>query len=235
AFLDSSRLVWAGGTLIADEWITGWDAKAGKALRRAVLKWGDEGSPEAQAFSPGADLLVTWPMSLWNAATGRRLRKIGDRDVGAHLMVFSPSGKTLGTQEGKGGDWDDPVQLWEVASGKERLRLPEDRPIKCMAFSPAGRLLATGWHHHIRMTDLVSGKEIGRFVGHERNVACLAFSPDGRRLVSGSEDTTVLVWDMAAITKKARPQAATIQSKELESIWPALASDDASKAYQAIL
>src|SRR5207245_6747121 len=104
-----------------------------------------------------------------------------------------------------------------------------------MAFSPDGRLLATGWSRHVRLTDLVSGEELGRFAGHERNVACMAFSPDGRRLCSGSEDTTVLVWDMGAITKKARPQAESLQSKGLESLWSALAGDDATKAYQAIL
>jgi WD40 repeat protein len=34
--------------------------------------------------------------------------------------------------------------------------------------------------------------------GHLTRVTCLAFSPDGRRLLSGSEDRTLLVWDLAS-------------------------------------
>jgi WD40 repeat protein len=33
-----------------------------------------------------------------------------------------------------------------------------------------------------------------------RKAKRFAFTPDGRRLASGSNDTTVLVWDMEAIT-----------------------------------
>jgi hypothetical protein len=32
--------------------------------------------------------------------------------------------------------------------------------------------------------------------GHLARIACLAFSPDGRQIVSGSEDSTLLVWDV---------------------------------------
>ena len=42
------------------------------------------------------------------------------------------------------------------------------------------------------------------FSGHTAPVACGGFSPDGKLVITGSEDTTVIVWDPktgAAVTK----------------------------------
>src|SRR5207247_1791195 len=60
-------------------------------------------------------------------------------------------------------------------------------------------------------------------------VGCLAFRPDGRALASGHADGTVLVWDLAGVT---RPKPAPA---EREAAWNDLASDDAATAFRAIL
>jgi WD40 repeat protein len=49
---------------------------------------------------------------------------------------------------------------------------------------------AVRWHAEI-------GRELRRFEGHCGAVSPLAFTPDGRSIVSGSEDATVLVWDVS--------------------------------------
>ncbi len=77
-----------------------------------------------------------------------------------------------------------------------------------LAFSPDNRYLVSGGSgkdsdldardpssdRSIRVWEIKTGQESGKFDGHEAAVRCFAFTPDGRYLVSGSADATVRVW-----------------------------------------
>jgi WD40 repeat protein len=94
------------------------------------------------------------------------------------------------------------VKVFEVASGKELVRLPhENVVVYAIAFSPDGRYLATGGGDPTgisagtsgiaRVFEAESGKEIAR-LPHDDLVYSVVFSPDGRYLdtvlvPSGSE------------------------------------------------
>lgn len=77
--------------------------------------------------------------------------------------------------------------------------------VQCLAFSPDGRLIASGggssWFTEdsgdssVRFWDTVTGRQVGCMEGHSAGVRCLSFSPDGRRLASGSADCTLRVSD----------------------------------------
>jgi WD40 repeat protein len=76
-----------------------------------------------------------------------------------------------------------------------------------VAFSPDGTRFAAGTFdpasaaYGVRIYDWPRGTALHTFAGHGMAVTALAFSADGKILATGSQDTTVILWDMTAIKK----------------------------------
>ena len=96
------------------------------------------------------------------------------------------------------------MKLFDIAAGKpvgdaEFGRHPEQPSphsrIEHVLFSPDGKLLAVvDEQRAIRLTEVATGAEKARFVGHTGEIRSLAFSGDGRFQYSGSADTTAVAW-----------------------------------------
>jgi hypothetical protein len=52
-------------------------------------------------------------------------------------------------------------------------------------------------------------------------------------LASGSEDTSVLIWDLTGVLTDRRRATGALSRQELEALWPDLSSGDAARAYRA--
>ena len=170
-------------------------------------------------FSPVGHTLVSsadnGTIRLWNLPQPILTANGGIADV----MTFSPDGHTLAsnsvTFSRKGTD--SVIQLWDVADpahprplGKPLIRYRTVVFNPAMAFSPDGRILATGASgNKFRLWDVADaayprplGKPLTAAAAGNKGVASLAFSPDGHTLVNGNYDGTVRFW---LITNPAHP------------------------------
>lgn len=145
---------------------------------------------------------------------------------------LSHDGQTLAVQRSR-----DKIRLWNTATGDELSVLAdEDSPpgyigASSYEFSPDGRLLARVGKGDLELWELRTGKRRRRFGGHQVGHCAFAFSADGKTLLSGSNDTTVLIWDVARQHEQ-RPDR--LSEAQLEELWRDLAGDDAEQADRAI-
>jgi len=64
------------------------------------------------------------------------------------------------------------------------------------AFSPDGKLLATGTDNEICLWQVADSQQLIYYKGHTAWVVSVAFSPDGQILASGSNDQTIRLWNV---------------------------------------
>ena len=96
------------------------------------------------------------------------------------------------------GGNDATMCLWDVEAGKllNTFKEPTRSSVLSVAFSPDGRILASGCYEVIRLRDTFTKRNTVTLTGHTTWVRALAFSPDGRILASIDEDGVVMLWDM---------------------------------------
>lgn len=153
-------------------------------------------------FPDGKNLasLAGQTIRVWDVDTSKVASQYSGQDWNGPCgpLALSPDGKVLAFEQ-----YEVDVVLQDVDGNEPRhLIASRDGPVRhwgvSFAFSPNGRLLATGSaDKSVRLWDVASGKELRKFAGHQDWVVHVAFAPDGRTLASASRDSTVLMWDVA--------------------------------------
>jgi WD40 repeat protein len=96
------------------------------------------------------------------------------------------------------------IRIWQLSTGQELLSITEEdtqdtQEILCLAFSPDGQRLASGYSHgNIKVWQLSTGQQLLCLKVHNEWVSSVAFSPDGQRLISRSgEHGNIKVWQLS--------------------------------------
>ncbi len=180
------------------------------------------------AFSPDGKTLAIHggnaEVQIWDAATGALIREIHPNNRGGggafKFVTFSPDGTHIAT----GGHTDDSLHVWEVRTGKERLRIKTKTQYGwCFgaSFSPDGTWLAYMLDRFV-IYDLVNDKELVQLKG-----AGGVFSPDGSLLavpVQGKHKVaTITLYDMPKGRQLALP--AKLNADQLGTLWQDLTAD----------
>jgi WD40 repeat protein len=192
-----------------------WDAATGKEV--ASLGELKNSGLVAIGFTPdGATLALSFrrriqdgdKVELWDARKGE-LRKTIEMDYGRIVprFAFAPDGKTIAVlyageigRDRKTDGLQGGLRLFDREKGEEirQARGHKDMAIS-LAFSPDGKLLATGGSQHdldVRLWDAATGKQV-RAINVAAMVPALAFSPDGKVLAIGQDDSRIALRDVA--------------------------------------
>jgi Caspase domain/WD domain, G-beta repeat len=180
-----------------------WDIASGRLLQilRPPIGPGNEGKLNAAAITPDGSVVATaghtggsWnrlmQIYLFDRASGRLLRRLGDLPGAVRHLSFSADGRWLAASltTGTGGS----LQVWDW----QRSASPQsDRDFRApswhLAFSRDGRLAATAYDGLVRLYTLDDDR-LRRVALQQapggKTPAAVAFSPDGARLALGYED-----------------------------------------------
>ena len=112
------------------------------------------------------------------------------------------------------GSSDGAVGLWDTTTGQPVGGvLPHTGPVRCLAWSRDGKLLAVGtgdgWQAYgngvrskgeARVWDVASGQPRTPPLKHDGTVWAIDISPDGERLLTGCNDHQARVWNLAEVS-----------------------------------
>jgi WD40 repeat protein len=164
-------------------------------------------------FTPEASTLIVsvdGKHNVYDVGTGKERVKFDAED--AHNVAISPDSRwlllsawgraVLGKDRKAIQAKNDNVVVYELASGKEKLRMPIPRSSAGpVAFAADSRRFAIAVQEKPARIDVhdVTGKKLQSIAGFTGRVRHLAFSEDHRLLACALDDSTVLIWDLQKV------------------------------------
>ena len=193
-----------------------WDLETDSKLSTFTLPK-RQGSVSALTFDEDNTKLIVMgtfrDITYWEISTGRKLADINTKHS-YETGTFSQDGRTFAT-----GDEAGKIRLWDATGLQqatlpghsslfagdnffagfitEIFKLPEDRHIWSLAFSPDGKMLASGsLDETVQLWNTERRSKRGTLKGHKSWVTAVAFSPDGKIVASGDVNKVIKLWNV---------------------------------------
>jgi WD40 repeat protein len=159
--------------------------------------------PFAAAVDADGKYLVTAEYRSFDAGSSLRVWDIAAlRPVLVTPLAHQPRAVAI-DRDGRyvaGGTSTGTTRIWLISDGNAmpELRPRPEEPVRALAFSPDGQLLATATDGKFAdLWTVQTGKRFHRLRGHTGGVNSVEFSRDGTLLVTASDDGTARVWNVA--------------------------------------
>ncbi len=172
-----------------------WDLERGEILK---YFYGHTIEGDVAIFSPDGKTALSGgldgTMILWDLESGEQIRRFWREGNFVLDLVFSRDGRLI--VEGDGEN----VVVWDMET-REIVRVFSEHQdfidINMVDLGADGRTIASSdISGVIYVWDWPTGEVLHRFASREALPVYIALSPDGRYLLSGSQDHTVILWDL---------------------------------------
>jgi WD40 repeat protein len=188
------------------------ELKDGEAPTELFTLKGHTDCVRAVQFSPDDQTIASCSQDrtvlLWSAQSGERLLTFGRRGGPVFCLVWSQDSKLVAC-----AGWGVIIHVIDAATGTQVRELKGGHDgshtgfyVSCLVFFGATSdvLYSGGGDHAIIEWKLAEGREatvMCRLQGHTNNVRGISTSPCGRMMASGSNDRTVVIWDLIRKSK----------------------------------
>ena len=215
AFSTDGKILASGG--FNNPIIQLWDLETESKLSNFTLLK-RQGSVSALTFNKDNTKLIVMDtyrdITHWEVSTGRKLADI-DTEHSYETVTFSQDGSTFAT-----GDEAGKIRLWDATTALQQatlaghsslftgdnffagfiteiFKLPEDPDIWSLAFSPDGKMLASGsLDETVQLWNTERRSKRGTLKGHKSWVTAVAFSPDSKIVASGDVNKVIKLWNV---------------------------------------